>query len=575
MLPITDETKASFWAYSTVRTSKQITITVPNKNITIQNEDIKGETLQIIERLENSDTLRFEGCNATTFTCEVTDLTQNITGEYIVVKVTVNNTDIPLFKGFVDEVTNLNHEDMTCKITAYDRLKEINDKDITLWYNSLTFPVTLKYMRDSFFAYVGLTQAETILPNDTQTITKSITDKVINGATIIKGICQLNGRYGRINRNGVFEYIKLKPIVEGLYPADDLYPDDDVYPAEENSNELISRANYINIEYEPYKTARITKVNIYGKNGARTGTYGIADTNIFSIADNKIAHGLTNANATAQNLYNELWQIEFTPANIKLLGRPYLEIGDSVSLVTNKRMVRTYILQRTLSGIQAMTDLFESKSEQYQPEYKQSLETTVSTNTTNISNNATAISNEVTRATSVEATKATITQLNATNARVGTLEADHVSVSQLNATNARVGSLEADHVSVSQLNAVSARVGSLEADHVTTAQLNATNGRIDNLSAIAITTNNLSAQTIYGSQISGLTINASQITAGDISAGRISSSLSNGVNGVKMSGNQVTATAFQFSDGGAMTKQWMDSRASKGTYNVVNGKVTI
>ena len=553
MLPVTDETKASFWAYSTVRTSKQITITVPNKNITIQNEDIKGETLQIIERLENSDNLRFEGCNATTFTCEVTDLTQNITGEYIVVKVTVNNTDIPLFKGFVDEVTNLNHEDMTCKITAYDRLKEINDKDITLWYNSLTFPVTLKYMRDSFFAYCGLTQVETILPNDTQTVTKTITDKVISGGTIIKGICQLNARYGKINRNGQFEYIKLRPIVEGLYPADDLYPDDDVYPAEENANELISRANYINIEYEPYKTARITKVNIYGKNGARTGTYGTADTNIFSIADNKIAHGLTNANATAQNLYNELWQIEFTPANIKLLGRPYLEIGDSVSLVTNKRMVRTYILQRTLSGIQAMTDLYESKSEQYYPEYKQSLETSVTTNAVEIVNTNTNLN----------------TQTNRLDGRVDNTNG------RIDASNARIGSLEADHVSVAQLNASNARIGNLEADHVSVAQLNATNASIANLSAIAITTNNLSAQTIYGSQISGLTINASQITAGDISAGRISSSLSNGVNGVKMSGNQVTATAFQFSDGGAMTKQWMDTRASKGTYDVVNGKVTI
>ncbi len=546
MLPITDETKASFWAYSTVRTSKQITITVPNKNITIQNEDIKGETLQIIERLETSETLRFEGCNATTFSCEVTDLAQDITGQLIVVKVTVNNTDIPLFRGFVNEVTNLNHEDMTCKITAYDSLYGLNNRDVTLWYNSLTFPITIKNMRDSFFAYVGITQQETILPNDSQTVTKSITDKSTSGDTIIKGICQINGRYGRINRNGVFEYIKLKPIVEGLYPADDLYPDDDVYPAEENANELISRANYINIEYEPYKTARMTKVNIYGKNGARTGTYGIADTNIFSIADNKIAHGLTNANATAQNLYNEISQIAFLPANLKLLGRPYLEIGDSVSLVTNKRMVRTYILQRTLSGIQAMTDLFESKSEQYQPEYKQSLETAVTTNAVEIVNTNTNLTNQTNRLDG---------RVDSSNARIGSLEADHVSVAQLNASNARIGNLEADHVSV--------------------AQLNATNASINNLSAIAITTNNLSAQTIYGSQISGLTINANQITAGNISAGRISTALANGVNGVTLGSNNVTATAYQFSGGGAMTKQWMETRAAKGTYDVVNGKVTI
>lgn len=402
MLPITDETKAAFWANSTTRTSKLVTISIPNLHITIQNDDIKGETMQIVERLENNDNLRFEGCNASMFTCEVTDLAQNITGQYIEVKVRLNNTDIPLFKGVVDEVTNLNHEDMTCKITAYDALYELTNRDVTLWYNSLTFPVTLKYMRDSFFAYCGITQVETSLPNDVQTVTKSITDSVINGGTIIKAICQLNGRFGKINRNGQFQYVKLTPIVEGLYPANDLYPDDDLYPAEENANEIVSRANYINIEYEPYKTARITKVNIYGKDGAKSGTYGINDTNIFNISDNKIAYGLTNANATAQNIYNEIWQIEFIPANIKLLGRPYLETGDSISLVTNKRMVRTYILQRTLNGVQAMTDLFESKSEQYQPEYKQSLATTVSANTTaikitndNLNSNVTRLDNRI------------------------------------------------------------------------------------------------------------------------------------------------------------------------------------
>lgn len=402
MLPITDETKAAFWANSTTRTSKLVTISIPNLHITIQNDDIKGETMQIVERLENNDNLRFEGCNASMFTCEVTDLAQNITGQYIEVKVRLNNTDIPLFKGVVDEVTNLNHEDMTCKITAYDALYELTNRDVTLWYNSLTFPVTLKYMRDSFFAYCGITQVETSLPNDVQTVTKSITDSVINGGTIIKAICQLNGRFGKINRNGQFQYVKLTPIVEGLYPANDLYPEDDLYPAEENANEIVSRANYINIEYEPYKTARITKVNIYGKDGAKSGTYGINDTNIFNISDNKIAYGLTNANATAQNIYNEIWQIEFIPANIKLLGRPYLETGDSISLVTNKRMVRTYILQRTLNGVQAMTDLFESKSEQYQPEYKQSLATTVSANTTaikitndNLNSNVTRLDNRI------------------------------------------------------------------------------------------------------------------------------------------------------------------------------------
>lgn len=503
MLPITDETKAAFWANSTTRTSKLVTISIPNLHITIQNDDIKGETMQIVERLENNDNLRFEGCNASMFTCEVTDLAQNITGQYIEVKVRLNNTDIPLFKGVVDEVTNLNHEDMTCKITAYDALYELTNRDVTLWYNSLTFPVALKYMRDSFFAYCGITQVETSLPNDVQTVTKSITDSVINGGTIIKAICQLNGRFGKINRNGQFQYVKLTPIVEGLYPANDLYPDDDLYPAEENANEIVSRANYINIEYEPYKTARITKVNIYGKDGAKSGTYGINDTNIFNISDNKIAYGLTDANATAQNIYNEIWQIEFIPANIKLLGRPYLETGDSISLVTNKRMVRTYILQRTLNGVQAMTDLFESKSEQYQPEYKQSLATTVSANTTAIKITNDNLSSNVTRLDNrINTTNTNLTNnVNRLDDRIDTTN------SNLSSNVTRLdGRIDTTNGNVSSL---SSTVSSLSSS-------------LNTLSEKAITRDNWSSQTVTDGMISGM--NASKLT-GTIANARLNQNL--------------------------------------------------
>lgn len=529
MLNVSDATKQAYGTNSATRTNKQLNISFPDVNLTLTNDDIKSESLTITERLETLDYLSFQGCNATMLKCEVVDLAQNVSGQHIIVTVILNNETIPLFDGYVSDVTNLNHEDLTCQITAYDKLYEICNANVTSWYNGLSFPITLKNMRDSFFEHFNLTQVETTLINDSQKVTKAITDSVINGSTIIKGICQLNACYGKINRNGEFEYITLTPITEGLYPADDLYPDDDLYPSDENSAEMISRNDYINVEYEPYKTDIITKVNIYGKSGTIAGTYGVSDNNIFNIHDNKIAIGLQNPNVVAQTIYEKIYQIQFTPVNsIKVLAKPYLETGDAVSLNTNKRIVRTYILSRTMQGIQAMTDLYESKSQQYQPIYQQSLETTVQTNTTNI---ATTNSNLAT-----------------TNSNLATTN------NNLSSTTSRVSSLEADHVSVSSLNAVSARVGSLEADHVTVAQLNATNASINNLSAVAITTNNLSAQTIYGSQISGLTINASQITSGTISADRISTNV--------FSGKTIHTGAIVVTTGGAtatITAQWINS----------------
>lgn len=489
MLNVSDATKQAYGTNSATRTNKQLNISFPDINLTLTNDDIKSESLTITERLETLDYLSFQGCNATMLKCEVVDLAQNVSGQHVIVTVTLNNETIPLFDGYVSDVTNLNHEDLTCQITAYDKLYEICNANVTSWYNGLSFPITLKNMRDSFFEHFNLTQVETTLINDSQKVTKAITDSVINGSTIIKGICQLNACYGKINREGEFEYITLTPITEGLYPADDLYPDDDLYPSDENSAEMISRNDYINVEYEPYKTEIITKVNIYGKSGTITGTYGNSDDNIFNIHDNKIAIGLQNPNVVAQTIYEEIYQIEFTPANsIKVLAKPYLETGDAVSLNTNKRIVRTYILSRTMQGIQAMTDLYESKSQQYQPIYHQSLETTVQTNTTKI---ATTNSNLAT----------TNSNLSSTTSRVSSLEADHVSISSLNAVSARVGSLEADHVTVAQLNATNARIGTVEANYITADNINAKSfvldsGHIGNLSASKITSGTISANRI-------------------------------------------------------------------------------
>lgn len=360
MLPITDETKASFLAYSTVRTNKTLTISIPARNIVITNDEIKSETLNITETLETSDNIYFGGCNSTVFKCEVVDFEDFITGEYIEVTLTINEDDIPLFKGYVESVTNPNHEDITCEITAYDVLYKINNKNVKNWYDNLTFPISIKDMRDSFFEYVEIDQEETELPNDDVMLNKSITDSQIMGSTILKAICQLNARYGIISREGAFKYVKLEPF-------------------EEETTDEIEKKDYSKITYEPYMTATITQVDIYSGT-KKIGTYGDDDSNIYSISDNKLAQGLTNADEIAENIFNEindLNDLRFIPASITALARPFLECGDSITLETDKRTVRTYILSRTIKGIQSMTDEYESKSDMYFPTFKPSIESQI------------------------------------------------------------------------------------------------------------------------------------------------------------------------------------------------------
>lgn len=80
--------------------------------------------------------------------------------------------------------------------------------------------------------------------------------------------------------------------------------------------------------------------------------------------------------------------------------------------------------------------------------------------------------------------KADIDDLTAATARIGDLEADNVDVKgRLTAAEADIDDLEADHVSVTDLQASNARIGSLEADHVSVSDFEAEQANIDNLQA--------------------------------------------------------------------------------------------
>lgn len=63
--------------------------------------------------------------------------------------------------------------DRRCRdIVAYDAMYDILNAEVSGWYNSLTFPMTLRQFRDSFCAYVGVEQEEITLVNDDMVVEK-------------------------------------------------------------------------------------------------------------------------------------------------------------------------------------------------------------------------------------------------------------------------------------------------------------------------------------------------------------------------------------------------------------------
>ena len=502
MINVDDTTKEAYLADSV---PKEITIEFPDANITYHNDDIVSESLEVEECINDGTELTFEGCVASKMKFKCDSPVRDLRGEYVEVSILADGTteDIILFTGYIDEQTNRTQEDVITEFTAYDKLYIIGQQDITSWYNGLTFPISIRNFRNSLFTQLGITQEDITLVNDSLTINKVDTKDQILVIDVLKAICQANARFGQLGRDGKFYYRKLTEITKALYPSTETYPSDETFPSAENAGITYDASDYIKVTYEPFRTEKINSVLIVGRDGTKT-SYGNG-TNVLSIADNIVAQGCTNKSSMAETIYNEIYRIEYTPSNVKAKGLPWVECGDIYMFNTRKNIVRAYVLNRVLKGIQALYDSITADGSQLREAYQESQYTQSTTRELDIKDNT---------------------------LQIGTLRADLVVTNQLVATKA----------SIDQLNATNARVGSLEADHVSVAQLNATNASINYLASIAITTQNLSAQSISANQIRTGTMSADRISGGTISGISISGSY---MNGGTISGSVVRTSQYE------------------------------
>jgi hypothetical protein len=447
--------------------NKEVVITVPGMSITIDNEDLIKESVTLTERIESEKELSFKGCCASIFSFEVAHFSQDIRGQYIEATIRADGgVTLPLFSGYVDSQNNTNHEDYVSKITAIDALKPVLDRDVTAWYNALSFPITIKNMRDSFFTLVGMSQETVFLVNDGLQVTKSVDDPIITGATILKSICQLNGRFGIYGRDKKFHYRRLGSVDAGLFPSDMTFPSTETFPAEPNANEQILKNSYMSVDYQPYDTMKVSKVVIIGQDGSIKGQNGNDTKDSFYIADNKLAWGLVNANLAATNILSEIVDVGFTPTKLQCKGLPYLECGDIILANTRINAISSYILERTLSGIQALTDSLVGDISEIRKPYQMTTQTAIAVN---------EVSASTAQSTAESAQSSASAAQSSANTAQGT------------ANTARG---EAQNAQGTANNAIQ-RVGAIEADYVKTASISAVNGRIDNLSSTVATINRL------------------------------------------------------------------------------------
>lgn len=369
---------------------KQLIIQTDDKKVTITNTELHQEKFELTESLCSESELTFGSCEASSVKFTMSNVFTSLKDKWITVTMSLNgNTDKPFQFGHYKVYSDKPTADRTQRdVVAYDALYDIINANVMGWYDSvlpnLDSTITLKNFRDSFFEHFEVTQKDITLPNDSMVIKRSLDKEtgnvqtnVLSGSTVIKAICEINGCFGHINRQGQFEYIFLKQDIQGLYPANDLYPADNLYPKSPDSYR-INKSDYITADYEDYIVEPITKLQIRSSD-SDVGTIIGNGNNTYIIENNMLTYQKTadEMQTIAQNIYNKISKIRYRPFTADLRGNPCLEVGDTIRILTKNAIVESYVLERDLKGIQALRDSFSSVGEQYYSEKVNSTQTSI------------------------------------------------------------------------------------------------------------------------------------------------------------------------------------------------------
>lgn len=372
---INSNLKEKYWDSST---DKQTVISVVGTNQKIDNSMLEIGTFALEESLCSESELKFGACEANCVKFTARNTAGNIIGKTISIEETVDgDSENPMPYGVFKVASDVPTADRTKRqITAYDAMYDIINTDVKAWYSGLSFPMTLKKFRDSFFTHLGIAQVETNLVNDSMTVNKTIVatqtddssavteESAISGKTVVTAICEINGCFGNINREGKFEYVFLKAITSALYPAEDLFPADNVFPSDANTESMTG--HYITFDYEDFQSKAITQLEIKTSEdnaGAIVGTAG----NNYSITGNFLVSDKTGAELEqiANNLLPIMKQAAYTPIkSCTCVGNPCLTLGEPIRFNTTREIVETYLLQRTLTGVQSKRDSISAQGTQ-------------------------------------------------------------------------------------------------------------------------------------------------------------------------------------------------------------------
>jgi hypothetical protein len=325
----------------------------------IDNSQIISESMTITESVCSSQKLAFGECGAAMFEITVADVLMDLTGKEFMVTVEVGDYEMAFGIYKVDSFVREQADRRRKKITAYDRMLNF-DIDVADWYQGLTFPLTLKQLRDSLCSHVGVKQVINELPLDNMQITKTIEPEQLDGRKVLMAICEINGCFGNFDKTGRLTYKFLG--TSGLFPSESLYPDDELYPSEMTNAETLSYYKQSETHYEDYVVYPIDKVQIRQEEGDVGASYGPGN-NCYVIQGNYLVYGKSAQEllSIVATVYDQISGRVYRPCHIVGPALPWVEVGDGIICYTTDDVIETYCLERTMKGIQGMMDTYEAQ----------------------------------------------------------------------------------------------------------------------------------------------------------------------------------------------------------------------
>ena len=409
MLKVGNKVKSAYFDESE---NKHLVVTFPEINLTLKHSQIKKESMEINEAILDQESIEFVGCIASQFKLQISSIKKKLKGKKIEVSIYTDSTSdkpVKLFSGIVDS-DNRTGNKRSKEIIAYDMMYSLADEDVTSWFRTqvaylkMGKKLTIKKFRNDLFVFLGLTQKKRTLANDSFSIKQLVNlvgtedeeeadeeeEEKIYALDLIKAICQINGVFGIINRNGEMDYRRLgvEDEDDGAYPGVD--PDDKTnglylpFVPGIGVTDIITDStffpSYKNVTYEDYDVHGITKVYVRQSEDTKAGYAGSDKKYKYIVQGNRFTLGTTKEEKReiAAAILNKVQGVTYTPFTAECTGLPFLEVGDPVQFYVydfeesdrQKKDVFVlksfYVLSRTLKGIQSLTDTLTAQGEEKQ-----------------------------------------------------------------------------------------------------------------------------------------------------------------------------------------------------------------